>query len=416
MGPPGRRTPCSNRSRVRPLSGFSEDRVTMPAPLVSLRNITKRFPSVTANEAVNLDIFSGEVHAILGENGSGKSTLMKVLYGYHRPEEGEIFFEGKPVILKTPLDARQLRIGMVFQNFTLIPAFTVTENVALFLPEAGMRLNLKSIARRIEELSEKYQLNVDPKAYVWQLSMGQQQKIELIKLLLAEARVLIFDEPTRVLAPHEIENLLRVFGQLKADNHAVLFITHKLREAFASADRLSIMRRARLAGTLKREEADERRVLSMMFGVEPPAVRRDAVKLEDKATPILQLESVSTSASGEMQLKDISLSVRPREIVGIAGISGSGQKEIGDVILGLVPHKGVKRFAAQDASRWPIETLRKQGLSVIPENPLWMGVIGSMTVTENLALADRGRYSRYAGLSMDWTALDEDAAAYQKRC
>jgi ABC-type uncharacterized transport system ATPase subunit len=388
----------------------------LATPLVSLRGITKRFPAVVANNNVDLDIFGGEVHAILGENGSGKSTLMKVLYGYYRADDGQVLFEGKPVSLKSPQDARRLRIGMVFQTFTLIPAFTVAENVALFLPKLDFRLDLKQIASRIGEVSKKYDLNIDPRAYVWQLSMGEQQKIELIKLLLADARVLIFDEPTRVLAPHEIENLMQIFRQLKADNYAVLFITHKLREAFASADRLSVMRRGALVGTLMRAEGDERRVVSMMFGAEPPGVQRDGGKVPEQATPVLELASVTTAgAAGELHLKDVSLAVRPHEIVGIAGVSGSGQKEIGDVILGLLPHKGTKRFAGHDALHWPIGRLRQHGLAMIPENPLWMGVVGSMTVTENMALADRARYARHGGLSMDWKAVREDSTKYEER-
>jgi simple sugar transport system ATP-binding protein len=386
------------------------------APLVSLRGITKRFPAVLANDHVDLDIFAGEVHVILGENGSGKSTLMKVLYGYYRHDEGQILFEGKPVVLKSPQDARHLRIGMVFQNFTLIPAFTVAENVALFLPELKATLDLKDIALKIGELSEKYDLDIKPNAYVWQLSVGEQQKIELIKLLMAKASVLIFDEPTRVLAPHEIENLMQVFGQLKADNYAVLFITHKLREAFASADRLSVMRRGKLVGTLTRSDADEPRVLSMMFGAAPPAVQRDDIRVAEDGTPVLEFTSVTTpAASGELRLKDLSFAVRPYEIVGVAGVSGSGQKEIGDVILGLLPHTGTKRVHGHDAGRWAIGRLRTNGLAVIPENPLWMGVVGTMTVTENMAIADRARYSGRGGLSMDWTAVREDAARYEER-
>jgi simple sugar transport system ATP-binding protein len=298
----------------------------------------------------------------------------------------------------------------------LIPAFTVAENVALFLPDLKIRLDLKDIAARITSVSKKYGLDIDPNAYVWQLSMGQQQKIELIKLLLASARVLIFDEPTRVLAPHEIENLMQVFRQLKADNYSVLFITHKLREAFACADRLSIMRRGTLVGTLMREDANERRVVSMMFGAEPPAIQRTGGKIAQDATAVLELKSVTTAAAaGELHLQDIALTVRPREIVGIAGVSGSGQKEIGDVILGLLPHKGAKNFCGQDASGWPTGRLRQNGLAVIPENPLSMAVVGSMTVTENMALADRSRYARRGGLAMDWKAVREDTAKYQQR-
>src|SRR4029077_12372907 len=188
--------------------------------------------------------------------------------------------------------------------------------------ELKIRLNLKLIASKIREISDKYDLDINPNTYIWQLSMGERQKVELIKLLLAEARVLIFDEPTRVLAPHEIENLMQLFRQLKAHNYAVLFITHKLREAFASADRLSVMRRGALVGTLMRDEANEPRVISMMFGTEPPAIQRDGSKADEEATPVLELVSVTTAgAEGELHLEDVSMEVRPHEIVGIAGVS-----------------------------------------------------------------------------------------------
>jgi len=204
---------------------------------------------------------------------------------------------------------------------------------------------------------------------------------------------------------------------LKSDNYAVLFITHKLREAFASADRLTVMRRGALIGTLMRAEADERQIVSMMFGAQPPAVQRDGGRMSEATTPVLELASVTTSgAAGELRLHDVSFRVRPHEIVGIAGVSGSGQKEIGDVILGLLAHSGTKRFEGKDSSRWPIGRLRQRGLAVIPENPLWMGVVGSMTVTENMAIADRVRYARHRGLSMDWKAVRNDAARFEQRC
>lgn len=387
-----------------------------PVPIVVLKGITKRFPAVLANDHVDLDVTAGEVHAILGENGSGKSTLMKVLYGYYKPDEGRILFQGKPAVFKSPQDARRLGIGMVFQNFTLIPAFTVAENVALFMPKLKPRLDHKEIAREIEKVSAKFGLEINPHASIWRLSIGEQQRVELIKLLLADARVLIFDEPTSVLAPHEIENLMQVFHRLKTDGYAVLFITHKLREAFASADRMSVMRRGALVDSIMRAEATEHRVIEMMFGSEPPAVHRGSSKTSEAATSILELSSVTTpGAKGELHLQDVSLRVRPYEIVGIAGVSGSGQRELGDVILGLLPFKGTKRFEGHDAAHWTIGNLRRHGLAVIPENPSWMGVVGSMTVTENMALADRARYARKGGLSIDWKAVREDAKKFEER-
>ncbi|TME20028.1 MAG: ATP-binding cassette domain-containing protein [Chloroflexi bacterium] len=219
-------------------------------PMMALRSITKKFPGLVANDAVDLDIFGGEVHAVLGENGAGKSTLMKVAYGFYRADSGEVQLNGQTVKIRTPYDARRLNIGMVFQNFTLIPAFSVAENIALFLRDLPLLMDKKKIAREIEELSNRFGFSIDPNQLAGRLSIGEQQKVEVLKLLLAGARLLVFDEPTSVLPPHEVDGLLQVFDRLKESGFAVIFITHKLDEVLRSADRITVMRKGTVSGTM----------------------------------------------------------------------------------------------------------------------------------------------------------------------
>ncbi len=228
-----------------------------PTPILYLRGITKSFPGVIANDHIDLEIYSGEVHALLGENGAGKSTLMKILYGFYRADSGEIRLNDRPVRIQSPHEARQCRIGMVFQDFTLIPAMSVTENIELFLPDLSAVLDKKGMIRRIEEVSKRYDLAVDPTAPVWRLSVGERQKVEVLKLLMADSRILILDEPTRNLAPHEVDGLYRVFANLRRDGYAVVFITHKLKEVLACADRITVMRRGQVSGTIPVSEATE---------------------------------------------------------------------------------------------------------------------------------------------------------------
>ena len=384
-----------------------------PAPLLSLRAITKRFPGVTANDRVDLDVYRGEVLALVGENGAGKSTLMKILYGFYRADAGEIRLEGRPVDIRSPHDARRLGIGLVFQDFVQIPALTVAENIALFLPDLPWVLDRGAVAERIRAMSARSGFDVDPAAEVWRLSVGERQTVEVLKLVLADARILVLDEPTRSLAPHEVDGLFASFAELRRDGYAIVFIAHKLREVLACADRITVMRRGRVAGTLSRAEASEAVLVSLMFGgalAEPVARSRAGVAA---ATPVLALEGVGTRAEGyRTALVDIDLTIRPGEIVGVAGVSGNGQRELGDVILGVEPCvRGVKRLGGREATAWSVARVRASGVAFIPEDALGMAAVPSLTPLANMALAATRRYARAGGLAMDWPAVRRDLEA-----
>ena len=385
---------------------------TLPKePILAMRGITKRFPGLVANSDVCLDVYGGEVHALLGENGAGKSTLMKILYGFYLADSGEIRLEGRPVQIRSPHDARRLRIGMVFQDFTLIPAFTVLENIALFLPDLGAVPDRRGIARRIEEVSARYDLHVDPQSPVWQLSVGEQQRVEILKLLLAESRVLILDEPTKVLAPHEIEGLYRIFDKLRADSYAVVFITHKLQEVLTCANRITVLRKGSVAGSIPVSEASEDRLVEMMFGVSSlPSQRERQVSETGGMAPLLELKGFKTPARGTSTgLQEIDLAVRPGEIVGVAGVSGNGQKELGDAILGLEPCSGgQKLLMGEDATRWSVAKVRDSGVAFIPEDPLAMAAVPFMSILENMVIGDSPRYSCQGGLAIDWESARAD--------
>lgn len=376
--------------------------MTVPIATLSLRGITKAFPAVVANDAVDLDARAGEIHALLGENGAGKSTLMKILYGVYRADAGSIEVDGRPVQIRSPEDARRLGIGMLFQTFTLIPAFTVAENVALFRPALPAVLRRATLQREVRELALRYGFEIDPRALVGRLSAGEQQKVEIVKLLLAGARILIFDEPTSVLAPHEIEGLFDVFRRLRADGYVVIFITHKLREVLACADRITVLRRGRVAGTRAGAGATISELIALMFGAAPPQVRADrAAPLEGPAA--LELDGVATAPAGErIPLRDVDLRVRPGEIVAVAGVAGNGQEELGDVVLGATPIlSGRKRIFGEDATRWSVGACRARGMAFVPENPIWMAVVPGMDLVENMILGDTRAFADPWGVMVD---------------
>ena len=389
----------------------------MTSPTLTLRGITRSFPGVVANDHVDLDVHAGEVHAVVGENGAGKSTLVKILYGFYRADAGEIRLDGAPVTIGGPEDARALGIGMVFQDLVQVPALTVAENIALFLPDLPAVLGRAALARRIATTSEQYGLAIDPRAPVWRLSVGERQKVEIVKLLLARARVLVFDEPTRSLAPHEVAGLLDVLATLKRDGRAVVFIAHKLSEVLAVADRITVMRRGRVVGSLSRAEATESALVALMFDDtttgertrRPPPPPRSEAPLPG-AAPALELRGVSVRAEAHgCGLADVDLTVAPGELVGVAGVSGNGQRELGDVILGLVAAAaGRKWLWGDDATRWSVARVRASGVVFVPDDALGLAAVPQLSAVENAVLGDRRRYARAGGLAVDWAAARAD--------
>jgi len=383
---------------------------TPPAPMISMSGITKAFSGLVANDAIDLDVFRSEIHAVLGENGAGKSTLMKILYGFYRADSGRIALDGRTLSIQSPNDALAAHIGMLFQDFTLIPAFSVVENIALFLRDLEPVLPLQQIRRRIEEVSARYSLAVPPDARVSELSIGEQQKVEILKLLMSDARLLILDEPTRVLAPHEIEALLEVLKTLRADGFAIVLITHKLREVLECADRITVLRKGRVSGTLPRAEADEARLVHLMFGKQLPGLEIGERPKAERSVPALELRRASTMAEGaETPLRDLDLEIYPGEIVGVAGVSGNGQRELADLVLGMrTCASGSKRVFGRQASRASVRAMRDAGVCFIPENPLVMASVPFMSVLENVALTRTAHYARAGGLRMDWESVLED--------
>lgn len=363
----------------------------LPEWMIEAAGITKRFPGVIANDRVSFAVRPGEIHAVVGENGAGKSTLMKILAGLHVPDEGEIRLRGRAVALRGPRHAAELGIGMVHQHFMLIPRFTVTENVVLGTEPGGIaRLDLRAGRARILDLTKRYHLEIDPDAPVSRLSVGQRQRVEILKVLYRGAEVLILDEPTAVLVPQEVDELFRHLRELRQQGKTVLFISHKLDEVLAIADRITVLRRGRVEGTLEAHEATKARLAEMMVG-------RPVLFQLDKPEPAapeaagggaaLALEDVTCRDGRRRVLEGISLTVRPGEIYAIAGVEGNGQAELAEVIMGLRrPDQGRVRLLGADATQWPVEKRRASGLAVIPEDRHRQALVLSMTVWENALL------------------------------
>ncbi len=370
---------------------------------LEMRGITKRFPGVLANNRVDFDVKSGEVHALLGENGAGKSTLMKILYGLYHPDEGEILINGKPVTIDSPNDSINLGIGMIHQHFMLVQTLTVAENVALGLPSTrGLITDLDHVSKRILELADIYGLRIDPSAYIWQLSVGQQQRVEIIKALYRGAALLILDEPTAVLTPQEVDELFVIMHQMVKDGHALIFISHKLHEVVEISNRVSVLRDGRKMGTRPTSETTKQDLANWMVGREVGfapdrgEVQRGEVRLE--------LDNISCGSDrGTPGLRGVSLDVHSGEILGLAGVSGNGQRELAEAITGLRKVTGGKvRLEGGDVTNMlPVE-LTDRMLSYIPEERMKDGMIKDFSVAENMVLREHQKppYSRFGFLNL----------------
>lgn len=371
--------------------------------MLEMRNITKRFSGVLANDRVDFVVKAGEVHALLGENGAGKSTLMKILYGLYHPDEGEILLNGKSVTIDSPTDSINLGIGMIHQHFMLVESLTVAENVALGLQSSrGPLTDLDRVSKRILELADIYSLQIDPNAYIWQLAVGQQQRVEIIKTLYRGAALLILDEPTAVLTPQEVDELFIIMRQMVKDGHALIFISHKLHEVVEISARVSVLRDGRLIGTRPTSETTKQDLAKWMVGREVGfAPDRGALKSGEAR---LQLENVSCGSDrGTPGLRDVSLDVRSGEILGIAGVSGNGQRELAEAVTGLRKVTGGKvTLEGEDVTNLLPAKMTERMLSYIPEERMRDGMIKNFSVAENLILREHHKrpYSRWGFLNL----------------
>jgi len=355
--------------------------------VVEMQGITKRFPGVLANNAINFELKACEVHALLGENGAGKTTLMNILYGLYRSDSGEIKIQGVPVHLKSPKDAIAIGIGMVHQHFTLIPAMTVAENIILGMKSSkGPLLNLAEAEKQIIELSKSYNLEVDPKAKVEQLPMGIRQRVEIIKALYRGARILILDEPTSVLTPSEIDDFFNALKSMVKEGLTVVVITHKLPEVFAISDRVTVLRDGCFVETIETKQTNPNDLSMKMIGREIHLGQK-GFDIE-RGKVVLDVQGLRTmNDKGQEALKGITFSIHEGEILGFAGISGNGQKELADVLSGMRPSTdGTVHFLKQDITNYKPEKLIELGIGDIPEDRAGVGLVMNFSITENLIL------------------------------
>ena len=354
---------------------------------IELRGIVKRFPGVIANDGIDLKIRRGEIHCLLGENGAGKTTLMRILYGLYQPDAGEILLNGKPIKIHSPRDALVHRIGMVHQHFRLVPTLTVEENVILGLDEGtGPFLNLRKVRAKIRKIAEAYGLAVDSQAKIWQLSVGQQQRVEIIKALYRDADILIMDEPTSVLTPQEVKQLFSTLRTLVDAGLTIIFITHKLDEVMEVSDRVTVLRKGKVVGTQLTSETDKPTLARLMVGREVVfRLQKTPVHRGDKLLEVTDLHALNDR--GLLALRGVSFDLYQGEILGVAGVSGNGQTELAEVLTGLrrATH-GHVTLSGKNVTNHSARQIAEFGVAHVPAERIKMGTVPNMSIRENLIL------------------------------
>jgi len=372
--------------------------------IIEMLDITKDFPGIRANDAVTLQVEKGSIHALLGENGAGKSTLMSILFGLYQPDAGKIRIRGEDVRITDPNVANRLGIGMVHQHFKLVHNFTVTENIILGLePRKGLVLDTRRAAKRVAEISKLYGLDVDPDAKIEDITVGMQQRVEILKMLYRDAELLIFDEPTAVLTPQEIRELMQIMKRLVEEGKTILLITHKLKEIKEAADTCTVLRRGRLIGTVPVASTSEQQLAEMMVGREVNFhVDKKKAKPGEVALAIENLEV--KNAKGVMGVKKLSLEVRKGEILGLCGIDGNGQTELVQALTGLAPIEGGRvLLGGRDITKLPVRKRLDLGLGHIPEDRHKHGLILDFRLDENLVVHSYGKppFAKYGILDFE---------------
>ena len=385
----------------------------MSEPLaVDMKGITKRFPGVLANDQVDFSVRRGEVHALLGENGAGKTTLMNVLTGLYLQDEGQVAIQGRPVELHSPRDAIECGIGMVHQHFMLARIFSVAENIIAGLDEPRFWLNMTQVSDKIRTFAEEHRLEINPSAKIWQLSVGEQQRVEILRALYRGAEILILDEPTSVLTVQEAEELFTALRAMTAQGKSIIFISHKLDEVFAIADRVTVLRGGKLVGTVETANSDKRELARLMVGRDM-VFSLDKEEMEPGETVLSMQDVHALNDYGTAALSGLSLDVRRHEIVGLAGVSGNGQRELAEVITGLRPYPKGKIIIHEEAlahrhGRWVID---KAKVRYIPEDRIHTATVPKLSLTKNVALKSYRQPPFSKNLLIDWnhTATHTDA-------